>query len=301
VHPRRTRSAPPSQSKSQFLGVFAGWLRFGGIFRRRRLKKVVNFFGKKVHPRRQNPGYAYGCYNSSIINDRSLSLWFIIMYHELVHSVHCPSDTRRCCTKQDLFTRIQYAIPTSMPLFQFPLPLVAQKLLAFPWEFSPMGISLPSVKIPMHTSRRKVVTEGLVRAGIGRLFRACMKCAGCSVVSCKMNVPRHSQHLRLTALWHTVWQASPFRNIKPAVSPLSWTVWPAIACRYLSGFHASLRMYCTVIDRHNALAYGCYVTVLVSPTSYGYWLLPSRHAVMYAYSMTRRGSSYRRTRRPPPP
>ena len=43
MHPRRTRSAPHSQSKSQFLGVFAGWLRFGGIFRRRRLKKV-DFF-----------------------------------------------------------------------------------------------------------------------------------------------------------------------------------------------------------------------------------------------------------------
>ena len=53
--PRRTRS----QSNSKFLGVFAGWLRFGGIFRRRRLKKGRQLFGKKVHPRRQNPGYAY--------------------------------------------------------------------------------------------------------------------------------------------------------------------------------------------------------------------------------------------------
>ena len=40
----------------------------------RRLQKVVNFFGKKVHPRRQNPGYAYeyiggkkiGCVNVSV-------------------------------------------------------------------------------------------------------------------------------------------------------------------------------------------------------------------------------------------
>ena len=43
--------------------VFAGWLRFGGIFRRSCVrattKKVVNFFGQKSEPRRQNPGYAY--------------------------------------------------------------------------------------------------------------------------------------------------------------------------------------------------------------------------------------------------
>ena len=37
----------PSQSKSQFLGVFAGWLRFGGIFRRRRLKKGRQLFWQK--------------------------------------------------------------------------------------------------------------------------------------------------------------------------------------------------------------------------------------------------------------
>jgi len=60
--PPQNRSAPPSQSKSQFLGVFARWLRFGGIFRRRRLKKGRQLFlaKKEVHPRRQNPGYAYG-------------------------------------------------------------------------------------------------------------------------------------------------------------------------------------------------------------------------------------------------
>jgi len=45
-----------------FRTVFAWWIRFGGIFRRSlgaTTKKVVNFFGKKVHPQRQNPGYAY--------------------------------------------------------------------------------------------------------------------------------------------------------------------------------------------------------------------------------------------------
>ena len=62
----RTWSAPPSQSKSQCLGQF---LRGGldlevylnGLWGRRVkkvVKKVVNFFGKKVHPK-QNPGYAY--------------------------------------------------------------------------------------------------------------------------------------------------------------------------------------------------------------------------------------------------
>ena len=53
MHPRRTRSAPPplSQSKSQFLGVFAGWFRFGGIFRRRQLKKTSStFLVKKCTP-----------------------------------------------------------------------------------------------------------------------------------------------------------------------------------------------------------------------------------------------------------
>jgi len=45
--PPQDTKCTPSQSNSPFLGVFAGWLRFEGIFRRRRLKKVVNFFGKK--------------------------------------------------------------------------------------------------------------------------------------------------------------------------------------------------------------------------------------------------------------
>jgi len=50
---------PTARARVNLLGVFAGWLRYGGTFRQRRLKKVVNFFGKKVHPHRQNPGYAY--------------------------------------------------------------------------------------------------------------------------------------------------------------------------------------------------------------------------------------------------
>jgi len=52
----------PSQSKSSFLGQFL----LGGLdlevyldgLRGRRLKKVINFFGKKCTPK-QNPGYAY--------------------------------------------------------------------------------------------------------------------------------------------------------------------------------------------------------------------------------------------------
>ena len=53
---------PQPEQESIFKTVFAGWLRFGGIFRRSlretTKKKVVNFFDKKVQPRRQNPGYA---------------------------------------------------------------------------------------------------------------------------------------------------------------------------------------------------------------------------------------------------
>ena len=48
---------PPVRARVNFRTVFAWWLRFGDIFRRslrslrgRRLKKVVNFWGKKVHP-----------------------------------------------------------------------------------------------------------------------------------------------------------------------------------------------------------------------------------------------------------
>ena len=54
---------PQREQESIFRIVFAGRVRFGGIFRRslrgRRLKKGRQLFGQeKVHPR-QNPGYAY--------------------------------------------------------------------------------------------------------------------------------------------------------------------------------------------------------------------------------------------------
>ena len=69
----RTRSAPPSQSNSQFLGQFL----LGGLDLEvyldglwgRRLKKVINFFGKKKCTPRQNPGYAYEC------TDVGIGLW----------------------------------------------------------------------------------------------------------------------------------------------------------------------------------------------------------------------------------
>ena len=55
MHPQDTKCTL-SQSKSQFLGQFllGGWdlevyLDADGLWGRR-LKKVVNFFGKKVHP-----------------------------------------------------------------------------------------------------------------------------------------------------------------------------------------------------------------------------------------------------------
>jgi len=57
--PQDTKCTPQPVQES-ILGVFAGWLRFGGIFRRRRLKKSRQLFlRKKSAPRRQNPGYAY--------------------------------------------------------------------------------------------------------------------------------------------------------------------------------------------------------------------------------------------------
>jgi len=68
----------PRWSKSQFLGHFLLCqedLELDLVvldcllFWRRRLKKVVNFFSGKVHPR-QNPGYAYVC--TSWSNQRRL-------------------------------------------------------------------------------------------------------------------------------------------------------------------------------------------------------------------------------------
>ena len=55
---------PQPEQESIFRTVFAGWLRFGGIFRRRRSlratsKKGRQLFWQKSAPLRQNPGYAY--------------------------------------------------------------------------------------------------------------------------------------------------------------------------------------------------------------------------------------------------
>ena len=60
----RTRSAPPARVGVNFRTVFAGQVRFGGIFRRSwsatTIKKGRQLFcQEKVHPT-QNPGYAYG-------------------------------------------------------------------------------------------------------------------------------------------------------------------------------------------------------------------------------------------------
>ena len=41
---------PQAERESIFRTVYAWWLRFGGIFRRQWLKKVVNFFAKNAHP-----------------------------------------------------------------------------------------------------------------------------------------------------------------------------------------------------------------------------------------------------------
>jgi len=62
----RTRSAPlQPEQESIFRTVFAGWLRFRGIFRRSlrattKKKRSSTFLAEKFTPR-QNPGYAYGC------------------------------------------------------------------------------------------------------------------------------------------------------------------------------------------------------------------------------------------------
>ena len=54
---------PLARARVNFRTVFAGRVRFGGIFRRSlrvtTKKEVVNFFGKKKCTPRQNPGYAY--------------------------------------------------------------------------------------------------------------------------------------------------------------------------------------------------------------------------------------------------
>ena len=54
-----TKCTHQAEQESIFRTVFAWWLRFEGIFRRRRLKKGRQLFRQKVHPPRQNPGYAY--------------------------------------------------------------------------------------------------------------------------------------------------------------------------------------------------------------------------------------------------
>ena len=79
--PPRTRSAPASQSKSQFLGQFllGGLdLEVGPIFRRSlraTTKKVVNFFGKKK------------CTPDKILATPMLHALFI------VSSIYCMSDS----------------------------------------------------------------------------------------------------------------------------------------------------------------------------------------------------------------
>ena len=64
IAPPRTRSAPQPEQESIFRTVFAGRVRFGGVFRcslRATTKKGRQLFGKKKCTPRQNPGYAYAC------------------------------------------------------------------------------------------------------------------------------------------------------------------------------------------------------------------------------------------------
>ena len=59
----RTRSAPPARARVIFRTVFAGRVRFGGIFRRSlratTKKRSSTFLARKSAPPIQNPGYAY--------------------------------------------------------------------------------------------------------------------------------------------------------------------------------------------------------------------------------------------------
>jgi len=54
---------PPARARVNFRTVFAGRVRFGGIFRRSlratTKKRSSTFFAKKKCTPRQNPGYAY--------------------------------------------------------------------------------------------------------------------------------------------------------------------------------------------------------------------------------------------------
>jgi len=57
--PWDTKCTPRQKQESIFRTVFAGRVRFGGVFRRSLRATIVNFFGKKKCTPRQNPGYAY--------------------------------------------------------------------------------------------------------------------------------------------------------------------------------------------------------------------------------------------------
>ena len=101
--------APPSQSKSQFLGQFL----LGGLdldvyldcLWGRRLKKVVNFFGKKCTPD-QNPGYAYGREKSlTVSHGRTVMFLFISLQTspeicaetvKRATAASAPEDDRNC-------------------------------------------------------------------------------------------------------------------------------------------------------------------------------------------------------------
>ena len=107
----RTRNAPPSHNKSQFLGQFLldGLdleVYLDGLWGRR-LKKAINFFGKKCTPR-QNPGYAYGRTFglwSLLLNvvmlqllDRKRKWWSLGVLHLTAVHAHLPSYDGRSAT-----------------------------------------------------------------------------------------------------------------------------------------------------------------------------------------------------------
>ena len=76
---------PQPKQESIFRQVYAGWLRLDvyldAILRVTTKKKVFYFFWEKVHPPRQNPGYAYA-QNLSLSNHfLSNCFWFSSVHH----------------------------------------------------------------------------------------------------------------------------------------------------------------------------------------------------------------------------
>ena len=79
--PWDTKCTPRQKQESIFRTVFAGRVRFGGVFRRSLRATIVNFFGKKKCTPRQNPGYAYVPRPKPV---PTVSPWLFVCLHQSV-------------------------------------------------------------------------------------------------------------------------------------------------------------------------------------------------------------------------